>query len=321
MGEVRCIECVKAVPAFSCNDLKPGDHVIFCGALYDHHGIILSKKRDNFEIAEATFTVLSFLYGILRGFSFKPFIQITTKKKFDFVKKKICVVKYKYRYTKSETIHRARTLHSAIEKTGKYVYNLLMNNCEHFATFCATGEPFSVQVSKFILMSSLIWKRKFSGFNDELVRVNAEFEAELICKDCYKMTKNLLDVSLRPINSETDILEGDIIRYKYWGFVHEAVVLKKEKHTKNKKIAVCSVAHYAFSGPFSHRSIKEEKINVRLDKSIVKLDYDSTPKRYNVYTPKEVVQRAQSRIGEQLFVFYSNDSSNFVRWCKLKLLK
>lgn len=88
MGEVRCIECVKAVPAFSCNDLKPGDHVIFCGALYDHHGIILSKKRDNFEIAEATFTVLSFLYGILRGFSFKPFIQITTKKKFDFVKKR-----------------------------------------------------------------------------------------------------------------------------------------------------------------------------------------------------------------------------------------
>lgn len=254
----------------------------------------------------------------MRGLSFKPFIQIT-QKKFDFGKKKICVVKYKHRYTKSETIERARTLYSALEKTKSYAYNLLANNCEHFATFCATGESFSIQVSKFRLMCALIWERKFSGFNDELIRVNAELNTELICEDCYEMTKNLLTISLIPITSETDILDGDVIRYKYWGFLHEAVVLQKEKHTKNTNIAVCSVAHYNFSGPFSHRTIIAEKINVRLDGSIVKLDYD--PKRYNVYPQNKVVQRARSRIGEQLFVFYSNDSSHFVRWCKLKLLK
>lgn len=243
-----------------------------------------------------------------------------TPKKYDFKREKVCVVEYKYRYKKEEIIQRAKILHSAIEKTGNYTYNLFDNNCEHFATFCVTGRTFSVQVSKLMLMWDMFLNSGFLGLNNELARNIAEFEKHLICDECYKMNRHLLGVSLKPIVSTKDIEKGDIIRYSYWNFCHEAVVLDKEEMKQSdQNIVVCSVAHYAFFGPFSHRTITEEKISVRLDGQSFKLNYDSYP--YDAYTPDEVVERARSRLGEQSFIFYSNDSSHFARWCKLKLLK
>lgn len=160
----------------------------------------------------------------------------------------------------------------------------------------------------------------FLGLNNELARNIAEFKNHLICEDCYKMNRKLLGVSLQPIVSTEDIKRGDVIRYSYWNFYHEAVVLdKEEKEHFDQNIVDCSVAHYAFCGPFSHRTIKEEMISVRLDGQCFKLDYD--PFLYAAYTPDEVVERARSRLGEQSFIFYANDSSHFARWCKLKLLK
>lgn len=318
MNEVRCLECVKVVPVSSCDDLEPGDHVIFCGTVYDHHGILLSKDGESLEIIEATNTFSGFITGILRGFWGKANIWIT-KKKFDFEKKIVCVVEYKYRYAKTKTIQRALDLHSDIKKTGNYSYNLLGNNCEHFATLCATGIKFSVQVSKFTLMWDMFLKTGFLGFNDELARNKAEFEKHLICKDCYDMNKHLLGVSVKPIVSAEDITKGDIIRYSYWNFWHEAVVLKKnEKKQADPNIVSCLIAHYAFFGPCCYRTIIDEEIKIRLDGQTFKLDYNQ--QHYNVYQPDEVVDRALRRIGEQLFTFYSNDSSHFVRWCKLKLL-
>lgn len=318
MNEVRCLECVKAVPVSSCDDLEPGDHVIFCGTVYDHHGILLSKDGESLEIIEATNTFSGFITGILKGFWGKANIWIT-KKKFDFEKKIVCVVEYKYRYTKTKTIQRALDLYSNIKKTGNYSYNLLGNNCEHFATLCATGIKFSVQVSKFTLMWDMFLKTGFLGFNDELARNNAEFEKHLICKDCYEMNKHLLEVSVTPIESAEDITKGDIIRFSYWNFWHEAVVLKKdEKEQIDPNIVSCFIAHYAFYGPCCYRTIKDDEIKIRLDGLSFKLDYNS--QHYSVYQPDEVVERARRRIGEQLFTFYSNDSSHFARWCKLKLL-
>lgn len=119
MNKVRCFECVKVVPVRSCNDLEPGDHVIFCGAVYDHHGILISKQGESLEIAEATNTVSGFLTGILRGFMSIANIRVTPKK-YDFKREKVCVVEYKYRYKKEEIIQRAKIVHSAIEKTGNY---------------------------------------------------------------------------------------------------------------------------------------------------------------------------------------------------------
>lgn len=90
---------------------------------------------------------------------------------------------------------------------------------------------------------------------------------------------------------------------------HEAVVLEKIQSTQNT--VVCSIAHYAFCGPISHRTIMEERKEIGLNGSCFKLDYG--PPHYDVYSPEEVVKRARQRIGEQLFVFFSNDSSHFFR--------
>lgn len=326
INEISCIDCVKTVPVASCDDLEPGDHVIFCGTVYDHHGILHSKEGNTLKIIEATNTVPGLIIGVLRrGIWGKANIWIT-KKEFDFRITTVCVVEYKYRCTKKKTVQRAEDFYRNIANAGKYRYNLLGNNCEHFATYCATGKHFSVQVSKVELMRDMFLETKFLGFNDELARNNALFEKHLICKECYDMNKVFLGVSVKPVVSAEDITKGDIIRFSYWNFWHEAVILEKEEKEEEEEneeidqnIVVCSIAHYAFFGPFSFRTIAEEKIKIRLDGQTFKLEYKSP--QYSVYEPDEVVERARRRVGEQLFSFYSNDSSHFVRWCKLTLLK
>lgn len=50
----------------------------------------------------------------------------------------------KKKYSAEETVARARS------KIGETKYNVLTNNCEHFAEFCKTGVKHSGQVSNFI---------------------------------------------------------------------------------------------------------------------------------------------------------------------------
>lgn len=314
--QVQCIECVKAIPVFSCNDIEAGDHVVFSGAVYDHHGIIISKLDDGvtFEIIEATNTISGAVLGVSKFFGGKAEIK-SSFKKFDFEGEKICVVVYRHRFSKKETVRRATGFYNNKEESGNYKYDLFDNNCEHFATYCVTGQNVSVQVSKFRLTWTLFWSSGFVGISDELKRNEKEYENDIICKDCYEMNKKLLGVGVKPIVSEGDVQKGDIIRYSYWNLWHDAVVLEVSK--KTKKAVVCSIAHYAFCGIFSHRTIIEERKEIQLNGQCSKLDYDLP--QYDVYEPEEVVRRARKRLGEQLFVFFSNDSSHFARWCKLKL--
>ena len=315
--EGRCIECVKAIPVFSPGEIEAGDHVVSSGAVYDHHGIIISKLDDGetFEILEATNTVSGAVLGISKLFGGKAKIQ-TSFKKLDFEREKICVIEYgNRRFSKKETIQRALNFYNNKEESGNYKYDLFDNNCEHFATFCVTGQNFSVQVTKFRLTWKLFWSSGFVGISNELERNEKEYENNIICGECYEMNKKLLGVRVKPIEAEGDVEKGDIIRYSYWNLWHEAVVLEKPKVVKNT--LVCSIAHYAFCGPFNHRTIREEILNIRLAGQCSKVDY-SMP-QYDVYKPEEVVQRARRRMGEQRFVFFSNDSSHFARWCKLRL--
>lgn len=316
---VNCIECVKTVPVLTSDQLEPGDHVIFCGAVYDHHGILISKNKSNdkttLEIAEATNTSSRVVVGLSKICGYKANVQIN-RKSFNFATQKICVVEYRYRLSKSETVQNAQRFIDQNEENRDYRYNLFNNNCEHFATYCATGRNISVQATKLRLGWQLFWESGFIGLSDELARNSTEFDINLICRDCYLMNRNLLGVSLKPIQSENDIKKGDIIRFSYWNLWHEAVVLEKQQRTRRG--VVCSIAHYAFCGPFSHRTIKTESKEIRFDGQSKTLDYDAP--QYNVYSSDEVVQRARSRMGEQLFAFFSNDSSHFARWCKLKLL-
>lgn len=309
-SEVRCFECIQAIPVTSANEIKPGDHVVVCGLIYDHHGIIIEKDGEEFTIAEATNTAFKAVLGIFKIGDGKAEIKQSQKKKFDFTKERICVVQYKRRFSPEITIHKAKNADR------KYDYHIFRNNCEHFATECVTGQSISVQVSKLRLAWKLFWRSGFVGISDEVKRNEKGYKKEMICKPCYNMNQNILDVEKIPIESfEDDIKKGDIIRYRYFTLWHEAVVLEIEK--KTKKQVECSIAHYAFCGPFSLRTIIRDPKTIRFDGKCYKLDY-ALPK-YDVYDPDQVVTRAEACIGEQSFAFFSNDSSHFARWCKLKL--
>lgn len=310
-----CIECVKAVPVFSADEIEEGDHIVFAGAVYDHHAIAVEKMSDGktFRIVEATNT----LSGVAVGFSFGKKAKIAcSDKTFDFSKQKIWVVVYKRRlYSKSEVSERANRFAEGTDD--EYKYDLFDNNCEHFATYCVTGKQFSIQVTKFRLTARLFITSGFVGMSDEQKRNEKEFENKIICEQCYEMNKKLLSVTATPIKSAEDVQVGDIIRYSYYNLWHEAVVL--EIIDTQSKFVKCRIAHYAFCGLFSHRTIKQEEYKINFDGQCRKLEYGSPD--YNVYDPNTVVERALTRIGEQHFVFFSNDSSHYARWCKLKLKK
>jgi len=71
---------------------------------------------------------------------------ITRTPFFDFTKNQTVYVKhYPLSFVSDVVVHRAE---SRLGETARY--NLLFNNCEHFASWCKTGYPHSQQVKEFI---------------------------------------------------------------------------------------------------------------------------------------------------------------------------
>lgn len=130
--------CVQTIPVSSPDILAVGDHVIFHRNCYDHHGIITKTKSGyRFKVAEAT----------------KPSIgegTITCSwKKFEYTVTDVSVADYTHRFSKDDTAKRAKKIYQYIRKHPKsYTYNVFTNNCEHFATYCATGKLYSLQVAE-----------------------------------------------------------------------------------------------------------------------------------------------------------------------------
>lgn len=311
----QCIKCVKEVPVSSSTELEAGDHVAFRKPMYDHHMIITKcLGQNNFEIAELTNTSFLGAFCMKSSSSASPGqSKLNTKTiNFDFQTDNIVLFVSKKRLSKSETVAFANIIQNGMHENCKY--NLKTNNCEHFATLCVTGEKISRQAIKFEAMISLFFHRRIDGISDERLRNEKLFSKGLLCNDCYQISSASLDVDVIEIRSKNDIQIGDIIRYRYWRLWHDAIVLEKIKESKGA--VTLSIAHYAFCGITSHRTILAEDKTIKLDGSCRKLDYRDP--RFPVYHPEEVVQRAQSRIGEQSFVFFSNDSSHFARWCKLR---
>ncbi|WAR10092.1 hypothetical protein MAR_035168, partial [Mya arenaria] len=213
----KCAECVKAVPVFAYDDIDVGDHITFYGRLYDHHAIVTLKVGDNqIKIIEATNTPAGAVFGLM--FWKKAFIEETVKT-FDYAKDKINVVVYKNRvFTKAKVARRQK-------ENRDFNYNVIQNNCEHFATYCVTGTPFSIQAVKFLMVSTLFLGSGFLGISDERMRNAKLFENNFICSRCDEMNKRLLSVSVKPILSADDVHAGDVIRYTYYNLQHEGVVL------------------------------------------------------------------------------------------------
>ena len=48
------------------------------------------------------------------------------------------------------------TLERAAEMVGRKGYRLFSNNCEHFATYCKSGKPYSTQVRRFVKAAGML---------------------------------------------------------------------------------------------------------------------------------------------------------------------
>jgi hypothetical protein len=69
----------------------------------------------------------------------------------EFTKGQLVYVKhYVTSFTPDVVLHRAES------RLGEHQYNLLFNNCEHFATWCKTGVSYSTQIQDFIPFMSQI---------------------------------------------------------------------------------------------------------------------------------------------------------------------
>lgn len=113
-------------------NLHPGSHLSVSRGVYDHHGIYIGNNQ-----------VIHYS-GFAEAFN-KGCIEQITLEKFLGGRDQFTVVNYPSNtviYTNEEIVERAyRCL-------GKDDYNLLLNNCEHFACWCVTGEKRSEQVRK-----------------------------------------------------------------------------------------------------------------------------------------------------------------------------
>ncbi|CAG2191039.1 unnamed protein product [Mytilus edulis] len=150
-----------------------------------------------------------------------------------------------------------------------------------------------------------VYQNTIKHFNPEEIIKRAIAEADADAEGGKEKTT---------IQNKNHVQIGEIIMYSYYNLWHCAVVLEIIETTE--KEVRCKIAHYAFCGFWKHRTIQEDPLPIPLDGSMFVITYSE---EYNVYEPQEVVKRARSRIGEQLFAFFSNDSSQFARWCKLKL--
>jgi len=111
-------------------DLNPGDHIYAGrkGFLYSHHGIYTGNGNViHYTGAEKE----------------KKDPLVTNTDIEDFLKDgKLRRRNYKKRLRYSETLNLAK------RHLSDNAYSLAFNNCEHFATFCATGKKKSKQVQK-----------------------------------------------------------------------------------------------------------------------------------------------------------------------------
>jgi hypothetical protein len=111
-------------------DLLPGDHIYVKrkGRFYTHHGIYMGDGK-----------VIHFAGSIREKID--PVVHETDLSR--FLKDGILRRRdYKQRLPASETINIAR------EQLSDGSYSMIWNNCEHFATYCATGKKKSQQVKR-----------------------------------------------------------------------------------------------------------------------------------------------------------------------------
>jgi hypothetical protein len=112
--------------SLSEKDLNPGDHIYVRRLVYSHHGIWAGDGT----VIHYTGEVKEKKDPLIRETDIEAFLKGGKLKRRD----------YKKRLPLSETLSLAK------KHLSDSSYSLALNNCEHFATYCATGKRKSRQL-------------------------------------------------------------------------------------------------------------------------------------------------------------------------------
>lgn len=287
--------CVKQTRVNSFDELEIGDHLVFHRILYDHHGILTDKRQGRFQVAEATKTDSRSMASSIG----KVKLQLSWKT-LDSEEGGVSVASYINRfYSKPNTALRAVHFYEKSKEDHKfYQYNLFSNNCEHFATYCATGKMYSLQVAEFV-------SRALPSYIEERLRFRITGNNE--------QSKNYICIPCENIESKNDVKKGDIIEYFENDIWHHALVIDTLGHTT--KDVSCSVSHCKSCVHSHDREIKREDIVITFKKLFYKLDFESSG--FEIHKPNLVVDREEN--ARQIADSLTNACSQFPIWCKLKL--
>lgn len=121
-------------------NLSFGSHIKTYRTGYSHHGIYCGNGR------------VVHYSGFAQAFK-KGRLEITTLERFLGSEKKYYVIKYpanKIMFSAKDIVRRA------LSRVGEDRYNLVFNNCEHFAAWCVTGKSESKQVKAVLTHTSTI---------------------------------------------------------------------------------------------------------------------------------------------------------------------
>ncbi|XP_052097580.1 uncharacterized protein LOC127732566 isoform X2 [Mytilus californianus] len=315
-----CMDCIKPVQVKNWKEINKGDHIILLRSFYDHHAIVvkvIEPEDDNTQQISLEL-IHQTNKGAIRDIFRRRERIVKLKRKTETVDlKTVMICKYWGRIKPKSPDEVVKRASEALDgDQHEFRYSVIDNNCEHFASWCVTGRRLSIQIRKATVVLKILLRNKFRGLSNELLRNQVEYDHGMLCKMCFERNEKLLSITRKKVQQKEDIHQGDIIMYRYYGLLHCSVVLdvikRKEKYIK------CEIAHYAFKGPFTQNKIQSGILKVPFNGSVSVFDYSSG--EFETYEPEEVVCRARERMGEQMFSYFSNDSSHFARWCKLKLL-
>lgn len=118
--------------------MEKGDHLISARTGYSHHGIYIGRNK-----------VIHYS-GSSFGRNEKGVIEIVDLETF-CQSNGYTIQTYPFRtYSRETSIERAKS------RLGEDWYNVLLNNCEHFVTWCIQGVHCSQQTSKLIDAAALV---------------------------------------------------------------------------------------------------------------------------------------------------------------------
>ena len=123
------------------NTIQQGTHLKVSRGIYTHHGIYVGNGN------------VVHYSGLAHGFN-KGKIELTSLKKFMGEANELKYVKYD---TTIQTYAKDEICERALRRLNEDKYNILFNNCEHFACWCVTGRKESKQVQAVMQLTTTVF--------------------------------------------------------------------------------------------------------------------------------------------------------------------